>query len=102
MIDQVEGLAKVKKTILITLCISSIDLCHLCIKLSRALIVDDRGKPPYWESEIFPAVLSYIHRTAKNSWVFATTLLKAIGLKFSTSVHGTDFGIPNTLYFFQA
>ena len=97
-----KALPKWRKTILITLCISSIDLCHLCIKLTRALIVDDCGKPPYWESEIFPTVSSYIHRTAKDSWAFATTLLKAISLKSSTSVHGTDFGIPNTLYFFQA
>ena len=67
MIDQVEGFAKVKKNYpIITLCISSIDLCHLRIKVTSALIVDDRGKPPYWESEIFPTVLSYIHRTAKD------------------------------------
>jgi hypothetical protein len=49
-----------RTTILITL-----QYATLCIKLSMALIVDDRGKPPYWESEISPSVSSYIHRTAK-------------------------------------
>jgi hypothetical protein len=104
MVYEVKGLnyiRKSRKTILITLCISSIDLCHLCIKLSKAFIVDDRGKPPYWESEIFPSVSSYIHRTAKDSWTFARTLVRAIGHRSSASVHGTDFGMPDTLYFFQ-
>ena len=64
-----KALRKSRKTILIT-----------SINLTGALIVDDRVKPPYWESEIFPTVSSYIHRTAKDSWAFATTLLKAIVL----------------------
>ena len=48
MIDQVEGLAKVKKNYPNHSLHFAIDLCHLCIKLTRALIVDDRVKPSYW------------------------------------------------------
>ena len=94
MIDQVEGLAKVKKNYPNHSLHFAIDLCHLCIKLTRALIVDDRVKPSYWESEIFPTGSSY--RTVSS------TEQRKIGLKSSTSVDGTDFGIPNTLYFFKA
>ena len=70
------------------------------IKFKFKLTVDDCDKPPYWESEIFPTVSSYIDPPNRERLLsFCTTLLKAIDLKSSRSVHGTDFGIPNTLFF---